>query len=91
MEGTGRKIRIQDTGGQEVVSNDRVGFVRLETKRIIVDKEELRPQWHMVTSIENGKKSVGRLLVNARIVAKTQKIKRLTLPESKDVQYWFFP
>lgn len=68
-----------------------MGFIRLFSKNIIVNQESTRPTWHIVQSVENEKKNIGRLLVNARLVAMPTTFKRQALKESKDVQYWFFP
>lgn len=76
---------------EEIESNDRMGFIRLFSKNIIVNQESTRPTWHIVQSVENEKKNIGRLLVNARLVAMPTTFKRQALKESKDVQYWFFP
>ena len=75
---------------EEIVQNDRIGFIRLNAKSIIVNQESVRPTWHIVQSVENMKKNIGRLLINARL-APANMFKRQALKESKDVQYWFFP
>ena len=55
----------KDTGK---IVNERVGFIRLSYKDILHQKEYLKPKWYVVQSLISRKKTIGRLLVNARLV-----------------------
>lgn len=48
--------------------NQRRGFIRVSPRDIVTQKDNKTPQWYVVQSIENRKKTIGRLLVNARLV-----------------------
>lgn len=52
-----------------MISNERVGFIRLNYKEIMNPRDN-KPKWHVVQSLVSRKKTVGRLLVNARLVKK---------------------
>ena len=46
---------------------ERLGFCRIPAKELIT-KEQLKPKWREMTSIESSQKSVGLLLMNAQLV-----------------------
>lgn len=59
--------------GEPEYTNDRQGFIRLDASKCIVKHEKAAPTWQFVKSIQSADKLVGRLLFNARLVAKEDK------------------
>ena len=57
---------------EKVISNERVGFIRLSHKEIMNPRDS-KPKWHVVQSLVSRKKTVGRLLANARLVRVSSK------------------
>ena len=75
VESKNKKKEVEE----EVESNERLGFIRIQGKSLIVSQEQTRPSWHVVQSLQSRKKNIGRLLVNARLVPAAAGIRRQTM------------
>jgi hypothetical protein len=58
-------INIFATGGT-FKKDGRVGFIRIPAASVM--RNESKPNWYQVTSIENSQKTVGLLLMNVQLI-----------------------
>lgn len=71
---------------------ERLGFCRIPAKELIT-KEQLKPKWKEMTSIESAQKSVGLLLMNAQLVQQNDRkasAKRQPFQRGADIPHYFF-
>lgn len=73
-------------------ADKRVGFIRLQAKTVA--RNESKPNWYTVLSIENTTKIIGMLLLNVQLVLKPGENEpypeHIPAKRGKQIPYFFF-